>query len=249
MARTSEQLTPAEILVVSNIASTGYMLPCVDKSTNFTAVLGGHYNVTATLTITDPSPINGAGFTVFVRNGTATIGGTAYTVPGTEVCRVFHSGSWSNFVKYPVTGGEGTATWVLTSNGAGTAPSFQAASGGFLEKEIGCDEGPAIVGPIGSYTSTRTGTLVSIRLVSDTLPVGSNCIAEFRKNSTTSGNILSATLQITTAESATNGQYIGTAVTSFSSSAIAAGDVFYVYLTGVGSTTPASNVRALIYTT
>lgn len=144
----------------------------------------------------------------------------------------------------------GTAGWVLTSNGAGSVPSFQAAAGGgFLETALADYQGPAVIGILGRYTATRTGTLGSIRLVSDTLPVGSNCIAELRKNSTSSGNVLSATLQITTAESATNGQYIGTTVDSFSSTAIAAGDVFYVVLTGVGSTTPASNVRALLYTT
>jgi hypothetical protein len=124
-----------------------------------------------------------------------------------------------------------------------------AGGGGFLELAIASYEGPSVIGLLGRYTATRTGTLGSIRLVSDSLPVGSNCIAELRKNSTTSGNVLSATLQVTTTESATNGQYIGTAVSSFSSTAIAAGDVFYVYLTGVGSTTPASNVRALLYTT
>jgi hypothetical protein len=103
------------------------MLPCVAKSTDFTAVLGGHYNCTATLTVTDPTPENGAGFTVFVRNGTVTVGGTNYTVPGTEVCRVYHSGAWSNFVKYPVSGGEGTVGQILGSNGAGSSPSFQGA--------------------------------------------------------------------------------------------------------------------------
>lgn len=121
--------------------------------------------------------------------------------------------------------------------------------GGFLELAISDYQGLSVIGLLGSYTATRTGTLGSIRLVSDSLPVGSNCIAELRKNSTASGNVLSATLQITTTESATNGQYIGTTVSTFSSTAIAAGDVFYVYLTGVGSTTPASNVRALLYTT
>jgi len=102
---------------------------------------------------------------------------------------------------------------------------------------------------LGRYTSTRVGTLGSIRLVSDTLPVGSNLIAELRKSSPTSGNVLSATLQITTTEAATNGQYIGTVVSSFSSTAIAVGDVFYLVLTSVGSTTPAVNARAILYAT
>lgn len=103
---------------------------CEVKDTPFTAINGGRYNCVATLTITDPSPVEGQGFEVFARNGTITVGGTDYTVPGTKICRMFHSGSWSNFVKYPVTGGEGSSAQVLTSNGAGVAPSFQSAPSG-----------------------------------------------------------------------------------------------------------------------
>jgi hypothetical protein len=36
-----------------------------------------------------------------VRNGTATIGGTAYSTAGTEVIRVYHSGAWTNYVDDP----------------------------------------------------------------------------------------------------------------------------------------------------
>lgn len=248
MARTSEQLTPSEILLIGTIAGTGYALPCVEKTSNFTAALGGHYNATATLTVTDPSPLAGAGFTVFVRAGTVTIGGTAYTVPGTEVCRVYHSGAWANYVKYPVTGGEGTATWVLTSNGAGVAPSFQAPTGGGSAYEFTVQgyEGPAVVGILGKFDATTSKTLAEVTIISDTLPVGSNLICELRKNSTSSGNILSSTLQVTTTESATNGRYVGTPVTSFTSASIADGDVLYAVLTGVGSTTPASNARVIL---
>jgi hypothetical protein len=281
---------------------------CEEKTTSFTAAIHGNYIITGTATVTDPSPSAGCGFTVLVRNGTATIGGTAYAIVGTRVERTYHSGAWANAVWLPIAS-PGTATQVLTSNGASSAPTFQAASGGstdlsytaatrviasstgtdatlplvttgdaglapasgggptnflradgtwaapggggggFLELAIADYQGPAVVGQLGRYTATRTGTLGSIRLVSDTLPVGSNVIAELRKNSTTSGNVLSATLQVTTSESATNGQYIGTAVSSFSSTAIAAGDVFNVVLTSVGSTTPGTNVRALLYTT
>jgi len=55
------------------------------------------YNVVAKATFTDPLPTEGKGYTVFVRNGTATIGGTAYGV-GTLVYRIYHSGAWSNTV-------------------------------------------------------------------------------------------------------------------------------------------------------
>lgn len=99
---------------------------CEEKTTSFTAAVHGNYVVTGTATVTDPTPETGHGFTVLVRNGTVTVGGTAYSVVGTRIERTYHSGAWANAVWYPVTGGEGTATHVLTSNGAGVAPSFQA---------------------------------------------------------------------------------------------------------------------------
>jgi hypothetical protein len=66
------------------------------KSASFTAANDKQYTVVATLTVTDPSPVEGKGFEVFVRNGTATVGGTAYTRSGTTIRRVFHSGAWTN---------------------------------------------------------------------------------------------------------------------------------------------------------
>jgi hypothetical protein len=64
-------------------------------SANETAVNDGIYHVVANATFTDPTPVEGKGFKVFVRNGTATIGGTAY-VAGSYVLRVYHSGAWLN---------------------------------------------------------------------------------------------------------------------------------------------------------
>jgi hypothetical protein len=66
-------------------------------SSNTTAVNDGVYTVVASATFTDPSPVEGKGFTVFIRNGTGTVGGTGYSVAGTEIRRVFHSGSWANY--------------------------------------------------------------------------------------------------------------------------------------------------------
>jgi len=68
------------------------------KSSNFTAANGASYVSTATLTVTDPSPAEGQGFSVLVRNGTATIGGTAFATAGTVIRRVFHSGAWQNYI-------------------------------------------------------------------------------------------------------------------------------------------------------
>lgn len=66
-------------------------------SSNQTAVNDGVYNNVANATYTDPSPVEGKGFTVFVRNGTATVGGTAYAT-GRKIIRTYHSGSWLNDV-------------------------------------------------------------------------------------------------------------------------------------------------------
>jgi hypothetical protein len=69
------------------------------KSANFTAAIDGMYHAVTTLTVTDPaSPVEGKGFTVFIRNGTATIGGTAYANAGSIVRRVWHSGSYTNYL-------------------------------------------------------------------------------------------------------------------------------------------------------
>jgi hypothetical protein len=66
-------------------------------STNQTAVNDGNYTVVANATFTDPSPTEGKGYRVFVRNGTATINSVGYT-EGTTVLRLFHSGSWTSYV-------------------------------------------------------------------------------------------------------------------------------------------------------
>jgi len=66
-------------------------------SASQTAILGESYVVVATSTFTDPAPTEGKGFTVFVRNGTATVGGVAYDQVGTIINRIYHSGSWANY--------------------------------------------------------------------------------------------------------------------------------------------------------
>lgn len=65
-------------------------------SANKTAILGESYVVIASATFTDPTPVEGKGYTVFVRNGTATVGGVAYDQAGTIINRIFHSGAWKN---------------------------------------------------------------------------------------------------------------------------------------------------------
>jgi len=83
-------------------------------NSNTTAVLDGVYTVVASATFTDPTPAEGKGFVVFVRNGTATVGGTGYSTAGTIINRIYHSGAWANYVSgsttlaigtTPITGG------------------------------------------------------------------------------------------------------------------------------------------------
>lgn len=72
--------------------------PAEIKSANFTAANDGSYVVTASATITDPSPSEGKGYTVIVRNGTATISGTGYSTAGSQIRRIYHSGAWETYV-------------------------------------------------------------------------------------------------------------------------------------------------------
>jgi hypothetical protein len=69
-------------------------------SSNTTAENDNIYTVVANATFTDPSPIEGKGYRVFVRNGTATINAVAYT-EGTSILRLFHSGAWVSYVSLP----------------------------------------------------------------------------------------------------------------------------------------------------
>jgi hypothetical protein len=79
--------------VTANV--TDYSVTVV--SSNTTASNDTNYNVVANATFTDPTPAEGKGYVVFVRNGTATIGGVGYAV-GRIIYRVFHSGAWSSTI-------------------------------------------------------------------------------------------------------------------------------------------------------
>lgn len=67
------------------------------KSGNFTAANNGFYVTTATCAVTDPSPAEGQGYSVLVRNGTTTIGGTGYATAGVLIRRIYHSGAWATY--------------------------------------------------------------------------------------------------------------------------------------------------------
>lgn len=106
----------------SNVTGNVIGVNRIVVSANTTAVLGRFYISVATAIYTDPTPAPGKGFTVFVRNGTATVGGTAYATAGTLIYRYYHSGAWANYV-YGNIDGSGTAnqlTYWLDSDTIGS---------------------------------------------------------------------------------------------------------------------------------
>jgi len=63
---------------------------------SLTAANDKYYVNTASATYTDPTGVQGKGFVVLVRGGTATVGGTAYTTG--VIYRYFNSAAWSNIM-------------------------------------------------------------------------------------------------------------------------------------------------------
>jgi len=95
-------------------------------STNQTAVNDGQYTVVANSTFTNPSPVEGKGYWVLVRNGTATINSVGYSVAGTIIYTVFHSGAWATYVSLGVVN-SGTQYRLAHYANNGTAVSENAA--------------------------------------------------------------------------------------------------------------------------
>ena len=103
----------------SATANTDYQGVSEVKSSNFTAANNGFYVTTATCTVTDPTPAEGQGFSVVIRNGTTTIGGTAYATAGVIVRRIFHSGAWANYASLISGGPLGTPSSGTLTNCTG----------------------------------------------------------------------------------------------------------------------------------
>lgn len=100
-------------------------LPAVVSSSR-TAVNDEVYTVVANATFTDPSPVEWKWYTVIVRNGTATIWGSWYSVAWSEILRIFHSWAWATYLKTPSswvnTWDQTTIAWIT-----GTKAEFNAA--------------------------------------------------------------------------------------------------------------------------
>ncbi len=103
------------------LALTSDLAPIV-ISASATATAGRQHINLATATYTDPTPSEGAWYRVIVRNGTATVGGTAYATSGTIIERSYHSGAWANRVynESPVLGAN-VATFLATPSSANLA--------------------------------------------------------------------------------------------------------------------------------
>jgi hypothetical protein len=115
-------------------AQVGAQQAPVVVSANQQAEVDTVYHNVATATYTDPAvPVEGKGFTVVVRNGTATIGGTAYSQAGLVIRRIFHSGSYANQVDRGAVAA--TATTAGTVPGIGGTATGNAATVGQLATE------------------------------------------------------------------------------------------------------------------
>jgi len=99
LGNTDTKVPTSKAVNVAIAASSSWASTLV--STSQTATNSTQYIVVANATFTDPTPAEGKGFKVYVRNGTATVGGTAYSVAGSVIWRVFHSGSWANYYSSP----------------------------------------------------------------------------------------------------------------------------------------------------
>jgi hypothetical protein len=98
----TEDITPLDVRQVESAMSDSYQIRSVEVTGNITALIDGDYINTATATYTNPTtPVQGKGFTVTVRYGTATVGGVAYAIAGTVIKRIFHSGTWANYPTFP----------------------------------------------------------------------------------------------------------------------------------------------------
>lgn len=84
-------------LVLGGIVGAGYLENVVSSS--FAATNDKIYNATASLTATDPTGVEGKGYTVNVLSGTTTIGSINYTV-GYSVQRKYVGGSWTTNAFY-----------------------------------------------------------------------------------------------------------------------------------------------------
>jgi len=154
-------------------------------SSSRAALAGQDHIVTATATLTDPTPSEGAWFRVIVRNGAATLGGTAYATSGTVIERSYHSGAWANRV-YNETPVLGANVSTALSTAVGSAGAFVVNGGALGTPSSGtltsCTGLPISTGVSGLAANVATflATPSSANLaaaVTDETGTGSLCFA------------------------------------------------------------------------
>jgi hypothetical protein len=159
---------------------SGLMVKSIVVSSNTTATNDTNYTVVANATFTDPSPVEAKGFVVYVRNGTATIGGIGYGV-GKLIYRIFHSGAWENRVFVDETQ-IGSATVTALANKTGIIAKKATDSS-----------------PVTGVTTEQI--LESISIPANTLAVGDIVRAFYAYNKSASAGTTNIRLRVNTANS------------------------------------------------
>lgn len=133
--RVEVQAAPIRIEITAAQGPRGYSAETIVKSANFTAANSYQYNAIATLTVTDPTGVEGKGYVVFVLNGTATVGGTPYATEGTVIQRYYEGGVWNTKIYQDstayATAAQGTDERVPTA--AGLTSKFSTAKGSLVD--------------------------------------------------------------------------------------------------------------------
>jgi hypothetical protein len=131
-------------------------------------------HVTATSTISDPdSPTEGKGFTVIVRNGTATVGGTAYSVAGTEIKRIYQSASYVNYVKSAETT---VGTSLVQASDAASVRNAAGATAGVFPANVVASAGTSAAGVVPGIGGVLPDNAPTVRQLSRmvTLDIGND---------------------------------------------------------------------------
>ena len=140
-------------------AQAAAIAACIAQPTvvaaSLTAANGANYSQTASATYTDPTGVSGKGYWITVQAGTATVGGTAYAVAGTELYRYYNGSAWVTLSYLPASA-FANRTAVACTGGNTTIAATQKVTG------------------ISSISSSSTFTLPA----ANSLPAGTELIVE-----------------------------------------------------------------------
>jgi hypothetical protein len=152
-------------------------------SANQTAENDRVYHVIANATFTDPTGVNGKGYRVFVRNGTATINSVAYT-EGTTILRLFHSGAWVSYL-----GGGSQDLQQVTNLGSETTNSIVSLGGFVAFDDFSSPDNYSVLNP--NYLelgNNPTGEQLFLSSYDIQLIKGSTAVGKLKASNVTSPN-------------------------------------------------------------